>query len=260
MHWTWDFARYGPVVPSRQRRLGLVPRTTQRLWADAEVAYRRKILEALPTDAAASLLDVGCDDGAWTEELRRRLGISTAKVFGLEIVSSRADLARARGFDVRSGDLETRWPFADRSITVVHANQVIEHVKRLDHFVDEIKRVLAPGGIAVVCTENLASWHNVGALALGYQPFSLTNLSNRRTIGNPFALHAEATPVGESWQHIHVVTLTALRDLFDAHGLVVEDAWGTGYHPFPGRLAAGLAKLDPRHAHFIGIVARVAGT
>ena len=232
----------------------------ERLWADAEAAYRTKILEALPSDPSASLLDVGCDDGAWTEELRRRLGIPPQQVFGLEIVPSRSELARAHGFDVRSSDLETRWPFADRSIKIVHANQVIEHVKRLDHFVGEIKRVLAPGGIAVVCTENLASWHNIGALALGYQPFSLTNLSAKRTIGNPFALHAEVTPVGESWQHIHVVTLSALKDLFDAHGLVVEDAWGTGYHPFPGRLATQLAKLDPRHAHFIGIVARGAGT
>jgi hypothetical protein len=32
--------------------------------------------------------------------------------------------------------------------------------------------------------------------------------------------------------------------------------WGTGYHPVPGRLAAGLARLDPRHSHFIAVVAR----
>jgi trans-aconitate methyltransferase len=230
----------------------------QRLWADAEVAYKRRILDALPQNSAANLLDVGCDDGAWTDELRRRLGIPAQQVFGLEIVPSRVELARARGFDVRSGDLELQWPFADQSMNVVHANQVIEHVKRLDHFVSEITRVLAPGGVTVVCTENLASWHNIAALALGYQPFSLTNLSNRGTIGNPFALHAEEAPVGESWQHIHVVTLRALSDLFDAHGLVVEDVWGTGYHPFPGRAAARLAQVDPWHAHFIGLVARSA--
>jgi SAM-dependent methyltransferase len=231
----------------------------ERLWADAEAAYRRKILEALPDDPRAMLLDVGCDDGFWTEELRRRLGAPPQQVYGLEIVPSRSELARARGFDVRIGDLESRWPFSDRSVSIVHANQVIEHVKRLDHFVSEIKRVLAPGGIAIACTENLASWHNIGALALGYQPFSLTNISNMRPIGNPFALHAEEAPVGESWQHIHVVTLKALSDLFHAHGLIVEDAWGTGYHPLPGRVAAQMAKRDPRHAHFIGIVARSAG-
>jgi SAM-dependent methyltransferase len=228
----------------------------ERLWADAESAYRRSILETLSADPAAILLDVGCDDGAWTEELRQRLGNPTDRVHGLEIVPERAELARERGFDVRSGDLDEPWPFPDASVDVVHANQVIEHVRRLDHFVQEIGRVLRPGGRAIVCTENLASWHNVAALTLGYQPFSSTNVSRLRPIGNRFALHLEESPAGESWQHVHVLTLTALRDLFAAHGLPVEAAWGTGYHPLPGRAAEAAARLDPRHAHFICVVAR----
>lgn len=228
----------------------------ERLWADAESAYRRNILETLTPTPSAVLLDVGCDDGAWTDELRRKLEIPPEQVYGLEIVPERAELARERGFDVRHGDLDEPWPFQDASVDVVHANQVIEHVRRLDHFVQEIKRVLVPGGLAVVCTENLASWHNVGALALGYQPFSTTNVSTLRPIGNRLTLHAAETPAGESWQHVHVLTLTALRDLFAAHGLVVEASWGTGYHPAPGRLAAGLARLDPRHSHFVAVVAR----
>jgi SAM-dependent methyltransferase len=227
-----------------------------RLWADAESAYRTRILDALTPSASAVLLDVGCDDGAWTEELRRRLGIPPEQVRGLEIVRERAELAGARGFDVRSGDLDAPWPFEDASVDVVHANQVIEHVRRLDHFVEETKRVLVRGGLAVVCTENLASWHNVAAVALGYQPFSATNVSTKRPIGNRFALHLGETPAGESWQHVHVLTLTALRDLFAAHGLEIEAAWGTGYHPFPGRLGGALARLDPRHAHFVAVVAR----
>jgi SAM-dependent methyltransferase len=229
----------------------------ERLWADAESAYRRRLLAGLAPDPSAVLLDVGCDDGAWTEELRRRLGIPPEQVRGLELVPERSELARGRGFDVRAGDLDEPWPFEDGSVDVVHANQVIEHVRRLDHFAEEIRRVLVPGGRAVVCTENLASWHNVAALALGYQPFSATNVSSLRPLGNRFALHVEETPGGgESWQHVHVLTLTALRDLFEAHRLTVEDAWGTGYHPLPGRAGAAIARLDPRHAHFIGVVAR----
>lgn len=231
-----------------------------RLWADAEAAYRARILEALPgLDSSARLLDVGCDNGAWTDQLRRRLGVSEACVHGLEIVPARAELARARGFDVRVGDLDQSWPFEDESFDVVHANQVIEHVMRLDHFVQETKRTLRPQGVAIVCTENLASWHNIFALGLGYQPFSLTNISTRRPIGNPFALHANESEPRESWQHVHLLSLTALRDLFLAHDLTVEGVWGSGYHPFSGRLAARLATADPRHAHFIGVVARERG-
>ncbi len=229
------------------------------LWASAESACRKKILASLPTGGSLRLLDVGCDDGAWTDCLRAQMGIPEAHVYGLEVVESRAAQARSRGFDVRVGDLEEEWPFNDGSVDVVHANQVIEHVKRLDHFVHETYRVLAPRGTAIVCTENLASWHNLAVLALGYQPFSTTNISDLRPIGNPFALHAgKPNEQSESWQHVHVMTLVALRDIFAAHGFAIENSWGTGYHPFPGRAAARLSALDPRHAHFICVVAATA--
>jgi SAM-dependent methyltransferase len=226
------------------------------LWAEAEAAYRRKIVDTLPVgDASTLALDVGCDDGEWTEIVRNKLDIPPERVAGMEIVPERAELARARGFDVRIADLNEDWPFRDRSFDVVHANQVIEHVTRLDHFVQETRRVLRPGGRAVICTENLGSWHNVAALALGYQPFSLTNISARRRIGNPLALHAGEPVPRESWQHVHVLSLAALRDIFAAHGFTVKAGWGAGYHPFRGRLASRLAKRDPGHAHFIGVVA-----
>jgi hypothetical protein len=80
-----------------------------------------------------------------------------------------------------------------------------------------------------------------------------------RPIGNRFALHAGETPEHESWQHVHVLTLTGLRDLFAAHGLAILDSWGKGYYPVPRVLASPLARLNPSHAHFIAVVASVAG-
>jgi SAM-dependent methyltransferase len=228
-----------------------------RRWSEAEASYHERILESLEADPFAFVLDVGCDDGAWTDEVRRRVGVPPHHIHGLELVDGRAELARRRGFHVRTGDIEEPWPFANDSFDVVHANQVIEHVKRLDHFVSETRRVLVRGGVAVVCTENLASWHNVGALALGYQPFSLTNVSGVRRIGNRFALHADETLEHESWQHVHVLTMSGLRDIFAAHGFSIIDSWGTGYYPVPSVLASPLASIDPKHAHFIGVVACV---
>src|SRR5919198_1963091 len=237
------------------RSVGLLGRWMQRLWSDAEAGYRAKILDAVGPQPSARLLDVGCDDGAWTDVVRRKLAVQPHRVAGMELVTERAELARARGFDVRAADLDDSWPFEDSSFDVVHANQVIEHVKRLDHFVYETRRVLRSGGRAIVCTENLASWHNIAALALGYQPFSLTNISASRPIGNPLALHAgEPSPL-ESWQHVHVLSLAALRDIFVAHGFAIRATLAAGYHPLPGRLGTHLAAVDPRHAHFIGVVA-----
>lgn len=231
----------------------------ERLWADAEAAYRREILASLPVDTSARLLDVGCEDGAWTEQLCARLRIPARQVSGLEIVPELAARSRERGFDVRTGDLDAPWPFDDSAFDLVHANQVIEHVQRLDHFASELRRVLAPNGVAVVCTENLASWHNIGALLLGLQPFSLTNISARRPLGNRFALSGGYLEVGESFLHVHVMTFSALRDLLEEHRFVIERSWGRGYHPLPRSVATMVAKLDPRHAHFIGAVARRGG-
>jgi SAM-dependent methyltransferase len=229
----------------------------QKLWDDAADAYRRKLLHALPRGPGQRLLDLGCDDGEWTEHVRRRMGIRPEDVIGLEAIPQRAELAAAHGFDIRVTDLDESWPVTESSIDVVHANQVIEHVARLDHFVQETKRVLKPGGTAVVCTENLASWHNIGALLLGWQPFSTTNISGLRPIGNPLALHAGEPPsTGETWQHTHVMALRGLLDLFTAHGFETTETFAAGYYPACGRVARLLERVDPRHAHFIGLAAR----
>lgn len=225
------------------------------LFGQVYADFLSKMLCALPADPGARLLDVGCDDAAWTAELAARVGCPPARVGGIEIVDERREQALARGFDVRKADLEEPWPFESASFDIVHSNQVIEHVKRLDHFMEQATRTLAPGGLLLVGTENLASWHNVGALALGYQPFSITNISQKGSIGNPFALHQEST--WESWQHIHVMALDALRDLFQRFGLQEVHAFGSGYYPAWGRIASRLASRDPRHAHFIGLTGRL---
>jgi SAM-dependent methyltransferase len=228
-----------------------------RMWSEAESAYRRDILATLRPDPSARLLDVGCQDGEWTDAVRVKLAIPPRQVCALELDPTLAARARERGFDVRTADIDKSWPFEDASFDLVHANQVIEHIRRLDHFLRELRRVLTPDGSVVVCTENLASWHNIAALILGFQPFSLTNISAVRSIGNPLALHADDVPPGESFQHVYVLTLSALRDIFAAHGFVIERSWGRGYHPLVGALARGAARADPRHAHFIGVSARV---
>jgi SAM-dependent methyltransferase len=226
------------------------------MWHEADLDYRSKLLRALPTGSGLRLLDVGCADGSFTEQQRRRIGIPPDHVAGIEVVDDWRAQAVARGFDVRAGDLEHAWPFDNASFDVVVANQVIEHVKRLDDFVGQIRRVLAPGGHAVVCTENLASWHNVAALALGYMPFSATNISATGAIGNPLALHAgESGHEETSMQHVHILTHVALRDIFARHGFAVRGDFAAGYYPLAGRLASRLAQSCPRHAHFIGVIA-----
>ncbi len=200
----------------------------------------------LATRPGGILLDLGCDDGANTT--RFAAAARAAETHGLELIEERAELAAGRGVQVRIGDLDQRFPFDDRSFDVVVSNQVIEHLCDTDNFVRESYRVLRPGGLAVVSTENLASWHNIGALMFGWQPFSLTNVSDRRLgIGNPLAIHRGEQLTLASWQHMRVFAYRGLQELYEAHGFIVERISGAGYYPLP----AWLARADGRHAAFL---------
>ena len=99
--------------PDRRRRNAVMTR----LWNDAERAYRLKILEALPHDASVRLLDIGCEDGRWTDRVRDRIGIPHSRVTAIEIVPEDSDRARARGFEVHVADLNESWPVPTRPST-----------------------------------------------------------------------------------------------------------------------------------------------
>ena len=198
-----------------------------------------------------SLLDLGCDDGARTSFYAQAAG--AVDVHGVEVVESRADLARKRGISVVSADLGTPLPFADQTFDVVVSNQVIEHLFDTDLLLAEAFRVLKVGGIVVTSTENLASWHNVAALMLGWQPFSLTNVSLTGSIGNPLGLAVDGDyreyAVGVPWQHRRVFATRGLVDLHRGHGFTAVRSLGAGYFPLP----SSVGRLNPAHAAFITI-------
>jgi len=200
--------------------------------------------------AGGAMLDLGCGDGERTMSFAR--AARAASIHGVEVTPVDAKTARRRGVEVIEADLNGVLPFDDRSFDVVVSNQVIEHLADTDVFVAEICRLLRLGGLAVTSTENLASWHNIASLMLGWQPFSLTNVSMRRPgIGNPMAIHRGEDPELKSWEHLRVFSYRGLRELFAAHDFRIAEILGAGYYPLPARAGA----WDPRHAAFLTIVA-----
>jgi SAM-dependent methyltransferase len=143
----------------------------QRLFRATEEENRRQILAALEPRPGARLLDLGTSEGEFTGRVAGRLG--AVSVTGVELIEEHAAVARGRGIDVVRADLDEGLPFEDGAFDVLHANQVIEHVRRTDTFLREIRRVLAPDGLACISTNNLSSWHNVLSLALGFQPMPM---------------------------------------------------------------------------------------
>lgn len=214
-----------------------------------EYAYLQNsenILKMYSKDKKAKFLDLGCDDSKWTMRMARKIG--TKDVSGTEILSSSVIKARKRGVEVKECDCNKELPYKDSIFDIIHSNQVIEHLSNTDMFMEEIYRILKPGGYAVISTENLASWHNIFALILGFMPFSLTNISTKKAaIGNPFAPHVgkEATQA-TSWQHMRIFTIYGLKDLSEKVGFVTEKVLTSGYYP----LGNWFSKIDQTHSHF----------
>lgn len=219
----------------------------QHMWSNAMDHNKKNILALLDPQSHARLLDMGCDDGTWTTTFAKKVG--TQNITGIDIVESRLSVAKSKGLSIIHANLDNRIPL-DGGFDVIHANQVIEHVSSVDHFAQEIFRLLNPGGYAVISTENASSWCNVFATALGWQMFSLTNLSSKRAgIGNPLALHRGENIELSSWTHKTIFSFRGLVEFFEAHGFKVAKVLGAGYFPLPTRVAS----LDPRHGHFITI-------
>jgi SAM-dependent methyltransferase len=215
----------------------------------SEDENRRVILELVASGPRRELLlDLGCFNGAFTVDLGR--AARATSLVGIEWLGEHAASARARGVQVIERDLNEPLPFADGSFDLVHANQVIEHLRSTDQFLREVGRVCAPTGRIVLSTNNLASWHNVGALALGLQPFP-AHVSDEVHVGNPLDPRGGSRHADIGQTHLRVFTTRALRELAAVHGLRVTATRLNGYYPLPPAAARRAARLDPMHAAFI---------
>jgi SAM-dependent methyltransferase len=234
----------------------LIGRLYRELFAQADRLNRENILGFVDEARRAigkpkRMLDLGCHDGTWTRRLADRFGCDD--VVGVEIQEGPAAQARAKGIRVEIGNLDREIPSVGDAFDLVHANQVIEHVASIDLFLAELYRVVRPGGFAIISSENGSAWHNVFAAAMGWQIFSLTNVSARAgAVGNPLALHNDDAPVAASWTHKTIFNYQGFRDIFGVHGFVDVRVAGAGYHPLP----AIVGKWEPRHSHFITALAR----
>ena len=227
-------------------------RLTIELPTDLE--NRRVILNLLKPDKSAKLLDLGCRDGIFTLELGKRVG--TEQLYGVDVVPDFIEQSEAKGIRAYQADLNEPLPLDSDSFDIVHANQVLEHIYHTDLFLKEIYRVLKPGGYAVISTPNLAGWHSIASLFLGWQPFP-AEISDEIRAGNPLVSQKRRSGYTHP-RHHRVPTYRGLKELFQYHGFRVEKIVGIGYHPFPVKIGRVLSRLDPRHSVCLTIKARKA--
>lgn len=115
--------------------------------------YARWMREVMEFDGFADrdLLEVGCGMGSDLLQFAR----GGARVTGLDYTPRSVEISRRR-FEVYGvpgrfsiGDAE-RLPFPDASFDVVYSNGVLHHTPDTQRAIDEVFRVLRPGGVAKI--------------------------------------------------------------------------------------------------------------
>ncbi len=99
------------------------------------------------------LLDVGCAIGTELAVAGER----GWEAVGLELSKASLAVAREHGHEARGDTLEDAG-FSDGSFDFVTLNHVLEHIPSPGPFLQEIGRVLRPGGLLFVAVPNVHTW------------------------------------------------------------------------------------------------------
>jgi SAM-dependent methyltransferase len=119
-----------------------------------------------------------------------------------------------------------QFPYADESLDMIMANQILEHTKELFWIFHEVSRTLRVGGRLIIGVPNLAAFHNRMLLVLGRQPSPIKTLS----------------------AHVRGFTRTDFLGFVEGcfpKGYRLLAFRGANFYPFPPLLARPLARMFP---------------
>jgi SAM-dependent methyltransferase len=124
------------------------------LWADAPqdpepwAWERRRALLLAETGPGERVLDLGCGAGRFVAALRD----AGADPVGVELAEAALERARrnAPGADLRALEPDGSLPLEHGSVDLVWCSEVLEHVADTEQALLEVRRVLRPGGRALI--------------------------------------------------------------------------------------------------------------
>ena len=135
-----------------------------------ELRYRLRCIDKLRYRFRGdeALLDAGCGDGEVARLLRRRV----ASVVAVDVERSES-WRDEPGLTFRVADAE-QLPFDDDSFDIVHSKDSLHHMSSPERALAEYRRVLKPGGTALIVEANRynPSFYLHMTLALDHQHFT----------------------------------------------------------------------------------------
>ena len=121
---------------------------------DPRIQHVQVILKFFGDLTDKSVLDVGCGKGRFARVLQDQN--PQAEIWGLDISEEMLRFVPAP-IHTRAGSM-TELPFADSTFDCVYATESLEHAVEIERAVDEMCRVLKPGGKLVIIDKNAEHW------------------------------------------------------------------------------------------------------
>lgn len=156
----WDAA---PVV--RHASAGFIDWLRLLFYPKKFLLYRYlwRAAKKQPSGYALRILDVGCGTGGAVIDLKNIFG-KRAEVVGVDVVQLQIDVAKEklRQYGIAA---EARWydgttlPFPDGSFDAVYTSDVLGHVVDVSAWLQELQRVLRPGGYLAMFSESALGRH-----------------------------------------------------------------------------------------------------
>ena len=193
----------------------------------------------MPDDTQAiRWLDLGCHDGT----LARLLAAQGYRATGIDVYDP--VLKQDNSWEYMQFNLDRApFPLEADSFNIVSALELIEHIINTDMFLEEVKRIVQPGGLFILSTPNICMLKNRFRVLFGRYPFGL---EYRNTI-----------------HHVRLYNLACIVSQLKEHNFIVLSAEGEKLLPQKlikterlFRLSKFLARLFPSFCSNLIIVAQ----
>ena len=120
-----------------------------------------------------TVLDLGCGEGNSVDFFRKH--VPHARWVGVDIADSSEVNKRTRNDAEFVAFDGVHIPFEDNTFDLIYCNQVFEHVRYPEMLLEEIERVLKPGGLFVGSTSQMEPFHS---RSIGnYTPYGFDRLA-----------------------------------------------------------------------------------